>query len=1103
MTEYQYKDYVNNNVHQGLLTLPNSYISSIQFGMLKGSEVHRLSCVQVINRNLYELNRSEAQSYGCLDRRLGISVKKALCATCNKNLNDCIGHFGHIELELPIFHIGYFKETTRILQMICKKCSRILLSAEEISIFQKRRRANRIDPAKSNSRITEEILSITKKKKLCLYCGSINSTVKKLTGVFKLVHDIKDKDWKSDFHTNFINAVHNNPTLKEYISKAGWDLNPLTVQHLFRRIVDSDLELMNLNKSTGRPEDMIMNELIIPPACIRPSVSMGTSGTNEDDLTVKIGDIVFINNVIKTQIDKGATAANVMENWDFLQQQVAMYINSDLPGFPKNLNAGKPIRALIQRLKGKTGRFRGNLSGKRVDFSSRTVISPDPNLRVDEVGIPLLVAKTLTYPERVNSANINKLRLAVINGPDLHPGANIVEYANGNKTFLKYGNRQLIAQNLRIGDIVERHISNGDIVLFNRQPSLHRLSIMSHRVRVLEWRTFRFNESVCAPYNADFDGDEMNLHVPQTEEARTEAIELMGITKNLITPRHGEPLITATQDFITTAYLITQKDVFYDKYEFSQICCYFTDAEEEILLPAPAIIKPVRLWTGKQIFSLLIKPNSSVHPRLNKAYPIVNIELKERNYEKKDSSPGYHCMDHRDGYVVIRQSELMCGNIAKTSIGGDKSGLLYSLIRDYGSDMAAELLNRLAKLSSRWIGNRGFSIGIDDVTPTQSLNQQKLLMLDKGYKACEDYINQWKSGSLPLRPGCNEEQTLESLCLKELSDIREALGGASLKGLDYNHNSPLIMAVCGSKGSKINISQMISCVGQQAVSGHRIPEGFVNRTLPHFNKFSRDPDAKGFVKNSFFSGLTATEFFCHTMGGREGLVDTAVKTAETGYMQRRLMKALEDLCVQYDGSVRTSEQNIVQFEYGDDGLDPLTMAQAGIPVNFHRLLQSIRAKSPQPNTPSLSPNQLKQLIHQLESAQFAAKFSQSFHSKLLNYCQFYLDELTQLFSLLELDETKLQPTAHRGSSAALHLLNNSSKLTANQFNQFLSECESIYNASRIEAGTAVGAIAAQSIGEPGTQMTLKVIHYSNLFISTPLQQYLLTLLTIVLCFILV
>lgn len=314
------------------------------------------------------------------------------------------------------------------------------------------------------------------------------------------------------------------------------------------------------------------------------------NSSNEDDLTAKLTEIIFTNAIIRAGLEKGVTVVNLMEQWEFMQLAAAMYINSDLPGVPPT--GGKPSRGLCQRLKGKQGRFRGNLSGKRVDFSGRTVISPDPNMRIDQVAVPQLVAKVLTFPETVNRHNIHKLRQNIINGPTVHPGANFVQSKRtGIKKFLKFGNRSQIAANLEFGDVVERHLSDNDVVLFNRQPSLHRLSIMAHFAKVMPWRTFRFNECVCSPYNADFDGDEMNMHLPQTQEAKAEAIELMGVKNNLVTPRNGEPLIAATQDFITAAYLLSHKDRFYTRAMFAQVCSYMGDAEIKFDMPPPAVWK--------------------------------------------------------------------------------------------------------------------------------------------------------------------------------------------------------------------------------------------------------------------------------------------------------------------------------------------------------------------------------------------------------------------------------------------------------------------------------------------------------------------------------
>lgn len=364
-------------------------------------------------------------------------------------------------------------------------------------------------------------------------------------------------------------------------------------------------------------------------------------------------------------------------------------------------------------------------SGKRVDFSARTVISPDPNLRVDQVGVPLKVATIMTYPEPVSSITIEKLRQCVRNGPYVHPGANMIRMKDG--AFVKslaFGNREISAKNLRVGDIVERHMEDGDVVLFNRQPSLHKVSIMAHRVKVMEWKTFRFNTCVCAPYNADFDGDEMNLHLPQTEEARTEASLLMGVENNLITPRNGEPIVAASQDFLSASYLLTQNDRFFTREQFCQVVTYYGDGEEHVDVPVPTILKPVELWTGKQVFSMMLKPN-----KVSKV--LVNFDTKEKNYSSKDK---HFC--HNDGWVAFRNSELISGNIAKKSIGdGSKTGLLYILLRDFGAAEAAKCMNRWAKFCSRFMGgHRGLSIGISDVTPSTELRDIKHAILLEGYK---------------------------------------------------------------------------------------------------------------------------------------------------------------------------------------------------------------------------------------------------------------------------------------------------------------------------------------------------------------------------------
>jgi len=455
-----------------------------------------------------------------------------------------------------------------------------------------------------------------------------------------------------------------------------------------------DCELLGMKPQHGRPEQYIWQYISVPPVCIRPSVAQD-GGSNEDDLTVKLAEIVFSNTLIKQGIQKGAPIQQLMEQWEFMQTSVAIYINSEQPGLQTQPNA-RPIRGFCQRLKGKQGRFRGNLSGKRVDFSGRTVISPDPNLRIDEVAVPQRVAKILTYPERVTDCNLKKLRQSVRNGPDVHPGANyVVAGSTGFKKYLKFGNREDVADKLRVGDVVERHIIDGDVVLFNRQPSLHKLSIMCHRAKIRPWRTFRLNECACTPYNADFDGD---------EEARAEASQLMWVVNNLVTPRNGEPLIAAIQDFITASYLLCRKDRFYTRAQFTQICGYFGDALVDIVLPPPTILRPARLWTGKQIFSVLLNPNRDSNIFVNVETKCNSIEAPlASNYP--DGMKLHNDLSPNDGWLVIVNSEIMSGTLDKATIGsGKKKSVFGAIMKDYGPQEAAKAMGRVAKLCARFLG---------------------------------------------------------------------------------------------------------------------------------------------------------------------------------------------------------------------------------------------------------------------------------------------------------------------------------------------------------------------------------------------------------------
>ncbi|KAI9353353.1 hypothetical protein DFJ73DRAFT_924461, partial [Zopfochytrium polystomum] len=1069
----------------------------IEFGIFSAQEAKKLSVLELHEKDLYDINspKRPPTQYGVLDRRMGTTDKQEKCATCFKNMQNCVGHFGVVRLALPVFHIGYFKLMNTILQNICKICSRLLLDDATKRIYQRRIR----NPAADGLQRKETLKSLNTLCKKVTKCPhfSLNyskGTVKKV-GALKVIHDRfkkKKTEEEVNFRASFQAAAAKDSSLKPHLNKAQDDLSPLTVLRILERISDEDCEVMGLDPVRGRPELFLWTAIPVPPVCIRPSVGQ-EDASNEDDLTVLVSDIIQSNTEIKTLIRDGKhTVSKLMEHWDYLQLQCAMYVTSDLPGVPNHLqsNLQKIKRGFCQRLKGKHGRFRGNLSGKRVDFSGRTVISPDPNLRIDQVAVPERIARILTYPERVTTANRERLKCNVQKGPDELPGAVYVQSKNGMKRFLRFGDRNKIAEDLKIGDIVERHLQDGDIVLFNRQPSLHKLSIMSHFVKVRPWRTLRFNECVCTPYNADFDGDEMNLHVPQTEEARAEAQELMGVKNNLVTPRNGEPLIAATQDFITASYLLSKKDVFYDRAQFVQICSYMADATGEIEIPLPTILKPMVLWTGKQVFSVLLKPNSE------QQY-IINLETKCRTFDKPKKFAGTRLhpeqpdasMCKNDGYLVLRNSEIMSGVIDKSIIGAEnKKSLFYTVLRDCGPVAAAACMNRVAKLSARWLANQGFSIGIDDVQPGEELKRAKEAMVEEGYAKCDSFIRMSQAGELPSQPGCTDEQTLEAEISKVLSKIRDDVGNICMTELN-KYNAPLIMSLCGSKGSKINVSQMVAIVGQQIISGSRIPNGFLDRSLPHFPKNSKLPAAKGFVRNSFYSGLSPPEFFFHAVSGREGLVDTAVKTAETGYMQRRLMKALEDLTTHYDLSVRNSNGGVVQFTFGDDGLDPARIEGSIEPVEFCRNLLHSMALPHDDDLPIFA-FEARKILEERESFMLES-CPEAYVKSVFKFVEDAMISPTiALRRKLGLNTGEVEGvTGEFPSNRHIHSIERKffledrfalkQTITRGNLYHFLETCRQKYIKARIEPGTAVGAVGAQSIGEPGTQMTLKTFHFAG------------------------
>jgi DNA-directed RNA polymerase subunit A' len=958
-------------------------IQGIKFSVWSPSEIRKYSVAEITAPETYDEDGMSVQG-GLMDGRLGTLEPGQKCLSCGNTSARCPGHFGHIEFAEPVLHIAFIDNIHKLLLCTCRSCSRLKIPNDDLERLQDMKMQKASYTIISQKRIPEQILEKAKKQKECPHCG-------------KIQYDL----------------IFTKPTI--FIEKTELGENrllPITIRERFSQITNEDLDLLGYDHTTARPEWFVLQVLPVPPVTVRPSIILETGIRSEDDLTHKMVDIIRVNQRLKESKEAGTPPLIVQDLVDLLQYHTTTYFDNEVSGIPQaHHRSGRPLKTLTQRLKGKEGRFRGSLSGKRVDFSSRTVISPDPNLDLSEVGVPVPIAMKLTIPEIVTEWNIDKLKKLIINGPNTFPGVNYVVRPDGVKIRLDFvEDRSIIAESIEIGYLIERHLLDGDIVLFNRQPSLHQMSIMAHHVRVLPGKTFRLHPSVCPPYNADFDGDEMNLHVPQSEEARAEAILLMRVQEQLISPRFGGPIIGGLRDFITGAYLLTKDDTVLTSQEFSN---YAMLGGYKGKLPKPASKnKDGVFYSGKQLFSIFLPSDFN--------YIMTSKWSKGTKGTNQD--------------VVIKNGELISGVIDKSSIGAEEpESVLHRIAKDYGNEKAKNFLNSVLIIIKQFITNYGFSYGYSDLELSDKDREAILSDIEKTYQGVYDIIDEKDKGKLrPIR-GMTVSETAEAKITFELGKARDRAGVTANSNLEDN-NAGKIMATTGARGSALNVGQMAGALGQQSRRGKRLHTGYANRTLPHFKTHDENPDSHGFVKSNFRDGLSTLEFFFHAMGGREGLVDTAVRTQQSGYMQRRLINALEHIKLEYDGTVRDPHRHIIQFLYGEDGID-VAKSDHGEAFNINRLVESQRI---------------------IDSGKAATK--EEITSLTKKYTKTFNPRLTYIVSDA--------------------LLN--SKLSKAGIESVCKKGLELYDKSKAEPGQAVGIVTAQSIGEPGTQMTLRTFHTAGI-----------------------
>ncbi len=818
-------------------------VDKIEFSIVDSEMIKKMSAARITKTELYDQEGYPIEG-GLMDPRLGVVDPGVRCRTCGGSIGDCQGHFGYLELTRPIMHVHYAKIIFTVLKMFCKKCNRILVAEKDIAAFREKK-----VPLK-------ELAKGMRKK--CPWCTT------------------EQKKWKFIQPYTFL---ENNEML-----------NQSTIRERLQKISTEDLELIGLKI---RPENLVLTLLPIPPVTVRPSITLETGERSEDDLTHKLVDVVRINERLKENIDLGAPEFIIEDLWELLQYHISTYFDNEISGVPPARHrSGRILKTISQRLKTKEGRFRGNLAGKRVNFSARTVTSPDPMIDIDEVGVPMTIAKELTVPVRVNEKNIEDVRALVMRGPSIWPGANYTIRPDGRRKKITDLTKEEIAKEITPGYVVERHIRDGDISLFNRQPSLHRMSIMGHRVRVMPFKTLRLNLCVTTPYNADFDGDEMNLHIPQTEEAQAEAEILMAVAKNIRSPRFSGPIVGAVRDHLSGLYLMTNGDRKFSREEFTQL---IRAVDQSVEIPGKATM------SGKEIFSLFLPKDFS-------------IEHKSKSGEK----------------VVIENGKLIEGVIDKASVGAENGKVIDRIEKQYGANTAKKFLFDVTRLALEFIMNVGFSISISDQDLPKQAKEEITEALEKVRRDVDGLIDEFKRGELKVLAGRTPKESLEAMIKRRLNRTLDEVQSVLEKHIRESHT--LTMARSGARGDLINIVQTAAMVGQEMVMGERMERGYYERIFPHFKRKDISLESRGFVSHGFKDGLTPFEFFFDAINSRESLMDKSLKTRHSGYMERRLVGALQDLKVEYDGTIRDAANRIVQFSPGEDGLDPAKIEKGGIDV---------------------------------------------------------------------------------------------------------------------------------------------------------------------------
>ncbi|XP_033920786.1 DNA-directed RNA polymerase I subunit RPA1 [Melopsittacus undulatus] len=1228
--------------------VPWRRLVGVSFGMYTAEEIRKLS-VKPITNPQYLDNVGNPAVNGLYDLALGPPDSREVCATCMQNFSNCPGHFGHIELPLPVYNPLFFDKLYLLIRGSCLNCHmltctravvHLLLSqlkvlekgllhaVHDLEVVLNRFLEQCADATGSEieeelNHHVQEILQTYEIKDQCSNVKNVCECRNKLIAQFWKAHMGSKKCPSCKSRRSLVRKEHNSKLTVVYPStvyhKSGQEgitdepavidesqlgkrgyLTPMTAKEYILALWKNEgfflhylFPGMDPNENSEFSPDMFfLDLLVVPPSRYRPVNRVGdrlfTNGqtvnlqavmkdarmirkllvfmANEQCQPIKITEEQIqtetgennepLDHSVLTMIPGQSIADKLYNAWIRLQSHVNIVFDSDMDKLMTEKYPG--IRQLLEK---KEGLFRKHMMGKRVDFAARSVICPDMYIGTNEIGIPMVFATKLTYPQPVTPWNVKELRQAVINGPKVHPGASMVINEDGSRTVLSANSltqREAIAKQLLTPcsgapqsglKIVCRHIKNGDVLLLNRQPTLHRPSIQAHRARILPGeKVLRLHYANCKAYNADFDGDEMNAHFPQSELGRAEAYTLAFTDEQYLVPKDGKPLPGLIQDHMISGVSMTIRGCFFTREQYMELVYRgLTDKKGRIKVLPPAIMKPQRLWTGKQVVStLLINVIPGNHVPLNLT---GKAKIGGRAWVKGPANTCLNLDSMCESQVIIRKGELLCGVLDKAHFGSSAYGLVHCCYEIYGGETSGKVLTCLGRLFTAYLQlYRGFTMGIEDILVKPEADHKRHKIIEKssrrGIEAVRAALNLPETASSEEIQGkwqdahlCKDQRDFNMVDLKfkeEVNNYNNEVNKVCMPlGLhrSFPENNLQLMVQSGAKGSTVNTMQISCLLGQIELEGRRPPLMASGKSLPCFQPYDFSPSSGGFVTGRFLTGIKPSEFFFHCMAGREGLVDTAVKTSRSGYLQRCIIKHLEGLVVQYDLTVRDSDGSVVQFLYGEDGLD-IPKTQFLQPKQFPFIAENYEVIQ--------KTKHLDEALSRMESHQASQQFKaiKKWRAKHQNLVQreggFLMFSQKKMASVkaqipggeikngrdaatlqllkmwYELDEKKRRKYMKKTSKCPDPSLGvwrpdtyfaSVSEAFEHGVEDYINKWESenrqsyvhpVISSDRLkdllylkwqrslcDPGEAVGLLAAQSIGEPSTQMTLNTFHFAG------------------------